>query len=80
MDGVSTLAKRRQVVISQSIRTFLGLEPADKLFSTKQAKIIAQPIPSVDQAFGILNCQSQASKKDYKKGVFRQINKKFQDE
>jgi AbrB family looped-hinge helix DNA binding protein len=80
MIGISTLTERGQVVIPQKIRKLLGLEPADKLiFEVEGDKIIAKPIPSIDDVFGMISAKGKVSKKDYKKEISKQINKKFQN-
>lgn len=78
MNGVTTLTQKGQVVIPQSIRRFLGLEPLDKLyFEVEEDKIIAQPILSIEEAMGMIKSQQAVSKKDYKKLIAQKVVKKF---
>jgi AbrB family looped-hinge helix DNA binding protein len=78
MDGVSTITTRGQVVIPQPIRDFFGLKPSDKLsFEIEEDKIIARPIISLDEAFGMFKAKRKLPKREYKKVIFKQVVKKF---
>jgi len=78
MYGVSTITTRGQVVIPQPIRDFLGLKPSDKLFFEIEGdKIIARPIISLDEAFGMFKAKRKLPKREYKKVIFKQVVKKF---
>lgn len=78
MKGISTITQRGQVVIPQPIRQFFGLKPSDKLsFEVEENKIIARPIPSIDEALGMIQAKKKVSKKEYKKAVVEKVVEKF---
>jgi len=80
MNGISTLTQRGQVVIPQPIRDYFGLKASDKIFfEIEEDKIIAKPIPSLNEAMGMIKAEGKVSKKEFKKEIFRQVNKKFKD-
>lgn len=78
MNGIATITRRGQVVIPQPIRQFFNLKPSDKLFfEIKENKIIARPIISIDEAFGMIKSKRAISKKEYKKLITKRVIRKF---
>ena len=64
MNGIATITQRGQVVIPQPIREYFGLKASDKLFfEVEKGRIVAKPILSLEQAFGIIKTKKIFSKK-----------------
>lgn len=79
MNGIATITERGQVVIPQPIRESLGLKPSDKLFFKLEGdKITARPIPSLDEALGMIKAKKRVSQKEFKKVVVEAVVEKFQ--
>lgn len=78
MPYVSTLTTKGQIVIPYPIREILGLMPADKFFfEIEKDRIIAQPIPSIDDVLGMIKTGKYISKKKFKQDIAEQVIKKF---
>lgn len=78
MQGVTSITQKGQVVIPKSIRDQFKLQPSDKIrFSVKGNKIIAEPIPSVDDMYGIIKTKKVLSKQDMKKTIREAVVAKY---
>jgi len=78
MPYVSTLTTKGQIVIPYPIREVLGLRLADKFFfEIERDRIIIQPIPSIDDAMGMIKTGKYISKKEFKQSIVNQVIKKF---
>jgi AbrB family looped-hinge helix DNA binding protein len=78
MLNVSTLTTKGQIVIPYQIREILGLMPADKFFfEIENDRIIAQPVPSINDVLGMIKTRKYVSKKKFKQNIAKQVIKKF---
>jgi AbrB family looped-hinge helix DNA binding protein len=78
MPYVSTLTTKGQIVIPYQIREILGLMPADKFFfEIEKDRIIAQPVPSINDVLGMIKARKYISKKKFKQNIAKQMIKKF---
>lgn len=78
MNGISTLTQKGQVVIPQPIRDILGLKTSSKIyFELRGKKIIAEPVLTIDEAFGMIKTHKKYSNKDFKKIIRQEVIKKY---
>jgi len=78
MNGFATLTQKGQVVIPVAIRDFFGLEPADRLyFEVEEDKIVAKPVLSLQEAFGMIKSEKSFSEKKYQEAIAKEIVRKF---
>lgn len=68
MQGISTLTQKGQIAIPKAIRDHFKLKPSDKLsFSVADNKIVAEPVMSVKDFFGIIKTKKVLTKAEMKK-------------
>ncbi|MBU1110933.1 AbrB/MazE/SpoVT family DNA-binding domain-containing protein [Patescibacteria group bacterium] len=80
MRGLSTLTQKGQVVIPKDIRDHFALKPSDKLsFRVLDAKIVAEPVDSTDEVFGMFGSAGGISKAKMKRVIREQTVAKFHD-
>ncbi len=78
MNGYSTMTQKGQVAIPKVIRDHFQLKPTDKIyFSVEDGKIIARPIPSINEMFGSIKTKKVLSKKVQKKIIAEAVVEKF---
>ena len=80
MKTISTLTQKGQVVIPKYIRRYFNLKPNDKIkFMVRDAMIVAQPIASIDQAYGMFQGRrgKPVTQKEIKDTVKNTIIHKF---
>lgn len=78
MNGMSTLTQKGQVVIPEEIRSYFNMKPSSKLsFEVVGQTIVARPIISTNEAFGMIKAKSKVSKKTIKQVVSEAISDKF---
>jgi AbrB family looped-hinge helix DNA binding protein len=80
MNGLSTITQKGQVVIPHSIRNFLQLKPATRVyFEVKNKTVVMHPVLSIDQAMGMIKTKKRASQADYDKAIRKGIAEKFKN-
>jgi len=78
MDGISTITQKGQVAIPKGIRDYFGLKTSDKInFTVVDEKIVAIPVPTVEEMFGSIKTKKILSKLELKKIVRKEVVKKF---
>jgi len=77
MNGFSTITQKGQVAIPKSIRDYFKLKKSDKLyFSIENNKIVAEPVPTISDMFGIIKAKKPLSKKEMKRVIREAVIKK----
>lgn len=81
MNGISTLTQKGQIVIPKDIREKLELRPFDLVkFELEGDRIIAEPLNSVDEIFGIAgHGKKRLTKSAYKKIIKDSVMDKFKN-
>lgn len=78
MDGISTLTQKGQIVIPKPIRDFFNLKAFDRLyFAVSNNKIVAKPIISINEVYGMVKAAKKVSKAEYKRTIRRRVINKF---
>lgn len=78
MNGVSTITQKGQVVIPRPIRKYFNLRKSSKIyFEVINNKIVAKPIMTIEQAFGMVKSRKTYSKKEFKKAIEEEVIKKY---
>lgn len=78
MKGISTLTQKGQVAIPKEIRDHFKLKASDKIrFSIKDAQIIAEPIPSIEQMYGSIKTNKIVTKKEMKETIKKAVVEKY---
>ena len=78
MNGITTMTQKGQVAIPKSIRDYFLLKPYDKVyFEVQNEKIVATPVPSIDEMFGIFKISKRITKKEMKKSIREAVVAKF---
>ncbi len=79
MNGFSTITQKGQVAIPKAIRDYFDLKPYDKVhFTVQNGKIVAQPVLSIKEMFGIVLAVKILSKKQQKETIRKHILKKHE--
>ena len=80
MNGVSTLTQKGQVAIPKEIRDHFRLKASDKIhFSVNDNVIIARPVHSIDDMYGIIKTKKVISKKEMKKEIHEAVVAKYEN-
>ncbi|MBI2442736.1 MAG: AbrB family transcriptional regulator [Candidatus Levybacteria bacterium] len=78
MNGFSTITQKGQVAIPKAIRNHFRLKASDKIhFSVRGNTIIAKPIHSIDDMYGIIKTKKVLSKKEIKKAIRQAVVTKY---
>lgn len=78
MDGISTLTQKGQVAIPKGIRNHFRLKASDKIhFSVQGDSIIAKPIHSLGDMYGIIKTKKVLSKSEMKKAIREAVVTKY---
>lgn len=78
MDGISTLTQKGQVAIPKKIRNHFRLKTSDKIhFSVQGDSIIAKPIHSIDDMYGIIKTKKVLLKSEMKKTIRKAVVAKY---
>lgn len=78
MNGYSTMTQKGQVAIPKAIRDYFHLKPSDKIyFSIESGRIVAKPVPGIEEMRGIVHAEKFLSKKEYKKIIRDAVLEKF---
>ena len=79
MNGYSTLTQKGQATVPKAIRDHFGLKAKNKLyFSIEDNKIVAKPIPSIEEMFGSVKTKKVLSKAEYKEIIRKAVVDKFE--
>ena len=78
MDGFSTITQKGQVAIPKGIRDYFGIKASDKIhFSVKDNKIIAEPVYSIEDMYGIIKTKKVLTKKAMKEIIRNAVVNKY---
>ena len=78
MNGITTITQKGQVAIPKPIRDYFKLKPFDKVqFDVQDEKIVATPMPTIDEMFGIFKTSKRITKKEMKKAIREAVVAKF---
>lgn len=78
MQGFSTLTQKGQVAIPKQIRDYFGLKPSDKLFfKVKNNEIVAFPVPSIKEMYGIVPAKKPLARKKMKEIIRKAVVEKY---
>jgi AbrB family looped-hinge helix DNA binding protein len=78
MNGISTLTQKGQVAIPKEIRNHFKLKASDKIyFSVQGDTIVAKPIHSIEDMYGIIKTKRVFSKSDMKKVIRESVVEKY---
>lgn len=78
MNGISTMTQKGQVAIPKSIRDIFNLKPYDKVyFEVQEGKIVATPVPTIDEMFGLFKTSKRITKKEMKRTIREAVLTKF---
>lgn len=78
MDGIPTLTQKGRIVIPKPIRDFFNLKAFDRLyFAVSNNKIMAEPIISINEIYGMVKATKKVSKAEYKKTIKQKVMNKF---
>ena len=78
MQYTTTISHKGQIVVPKEIRDHFNLKSSDRLnISVKDNMIVARPVISTDEVFGMFKTKNYISKKDIKTSFKKHITSKF---